>query len=1332
MSQFFHYKQVLFCRKVLSFVLVISFSLLTIVQPVGSQGLPIVQETGFPPVYAPAVLRGMTVHPENPLSFDFIVDRGQDMIKDDLLKEESLKLIKYFLASMTIPDKDAWVNLSPTEKDRIIPDALGQTEMGRQMLEQDYLLKHLAASLTNPDTVLGKKYWDEVHRLETLEARRSTLEKQDARRWTLEKQDARRSTLEKQDARRWTLDVGESKIQSTTTVQPPATNVQLLPTNDRALNPSPQPPDTAFNKVWIIPDGATVVEKDGFAYITESKLTVMLGEDYIAQSLSSPKASPVLSSPKVFIGDPQTGYGFPLKARGNDRSDEIAASTAQRTVDAGRSTLEKQDARRWTLDVGESKIESTTTVQPLATNEHFLNPNPQPLTPNISTRVFRAMILPKLIEEVNTSKDFAATRQVYQSVILAAWYKRTLKDSLLGRIYADKNKVAGIETEVKDIKQKVYEQYLSAFKKGAYNIIKEENGPDGEMIPRKYFSGGHIMSVDNLKVVSSSSAVRDVAQRIRSIPQDQLALVSASTVETGTGEEQVVVGSSGVGQGQGDQIFLSGWEQGHVPQIFQPDLRAAVYAATHIEIEDFSRQHLDGDQTPYILDFNHTPTSRRKLAQVTQALMNGNKDKIIEAIFSAFMRRTNIQFSDEEQNAIRRTIGLLAEQIKDYNTPQEVQIANAVTIKYYRVPANTRAEIPFVTQIIEELIAQKFAGDALPLLGQEVVVERIVTGGFENQVDLITFQDGRQYILKVTVKDEDEHKLDPYLKNQKEILERLNTDNNDPRIARLVLYGAQPQYDYLVENYLPGESLFDAVEFQGVFSLESVLEFAVNLAKAVGFVHSRGVIVRDLIPTNINVDNDGKVYLYDFDVSSTDDYDWDKDAYGISNTVIRPRIDYSNEGNQIEAKESDAQLDIVYIGQAIYFAATGNILPKKAEDISVEKIGNQELLNIIQRTLAPRDNGRYKNVDELLADLLALQEKPNISSSSSVLPLGENQEVDYSEYISNKKQAALANGLTQEVIDQHRFLTLAESRNVRDYFVKRKEGTDNDRVMSGVIDMLNTPGRKIVLDVGPGEHALFVHALAGNLEFSVIGVGVDEMGMRVMNNAFLLNGDINDVLQVFPDRVFDLISMFNPETIWDSDKTSRGPDEIFFSLIESGIVQSKVKVNGRIAIKPFWNATAVGIQRLQVRGYPFREVGESEFKGATLKDVEIVEEYENLSGYNDNRYDNFFVLDIVAPTQDRQSVDKSSASPLGGIDFDSSKLNLQIKRDGHGVPLPLLQQDLKNINIEGLFPVIINIMPVNAQTLPILGQGNDEADERPVQRVKSLGDTALLKNGAFF
>ena len=50
-------------------------------------------------------------------------------------------------------------------------------------------------------------------------------------------------------------------------------------------------------------------------------------------------------------------------------------------------------------------------------------------------------------------------------------------------------------------------------------------------------------------------------------------------------------------------------------------------------------------------------------------------------------------------------------------------------------------------------------------------------------------------------------------------------------------------------------------------------------------------------------------------------------------------------------------------------------------------------------------------------------------------------------------------------------------------------------------------------------------------------------------------------------------------------------------------------------------------------------------------------------------------------------------SPVGGIDFNAANLNLQIKRDGHGVPLPISQQDLQNIKIDGLVPIIIDIKP---------------------------------------
>ncbi len=74
----------------------------------------------------------------------------------------------------------------------------------------------------------------------------------------------------------------------------------------------------------------------------------------------------------------------------------------------------------------------------------------------------------------------------------------------------------------------------------------------------------------------------------------------------------------------------------------------------------------------------------------------------------------------------------------------------------------------------------------------------------------------------------------------------------------------------------------------------------------------------------------------------------------------------------------------------------------------------------------------------------------------------------------------------------------------------------------------------------------------------------------------------------------------------------------------------------------------------------------------------------------------------------------SARTEVGGIDFDPTNMNLQIKRDGKGVPLPLPQQNLEQINIQGLFPVIINITPINAETLPIfLGQAPKEPAREP-------------------
>ncbi|MEI6437425.1 MAG: Glu/Leu/Phe/Val dehydrogenase dimerization domain-containing protein [Candidatus Omnitrophota bacterium] len=184
--------------------------------------------------FVPVSLQGLTVHLDDPLLFDFIVDTGNTGLipgKDDnaAISAASQALIKYFLASLTISDKDQWVNLSPDEKDRIVPEGLGKTDLGRDMLAQDYVLKQVTASMIYPERELGKEFWRRVYERAQTEL---------------------------------------------------GTAAADIPTD-------------MFNKVWIVTDKAAVyVHKDPkapsllTAVLTEAHLKVMLDSDYKAMNNS--------------------------------------------------------------------------------------------------------------------------------------------------------------------------------------------------------------------------------------------------------------------------------------------------------------------------------------------------------------------------------------------------------------------------------------------------------------------------------------------------------------------------------------------------------------------------------------------------------------------------------------------------------------------------------------------------------------------------------------------------------------------------------------------------------------------------------------------------------------------------------------------------------------------------------------------------------------------------------------------------------------------------------------------------------------------------------------
>ena len=310
----------------------------------------------------------------------FFVHTGDQEHGSDVSEKDYKALIKYFMATITIPEKNMWVNLSPYEKDRMIPEDFAQTEMGRDLLAQDYLLKQLTASIVYPEDEVGQAFWSKVYN-EAYER------------------------------------FGTTEI-----------------------------PINTFNKVWIVPEKAVVYEKDGAAWILKSSLKVLLEEDYVAMKEG-------------------------LK---NDK-------------------------------LGTKNMTSAAVEEVSA----------------LSSNIVREIVIPALEKEVNEGKNFALLRQIYNSMILATWYKKALKESLLGQVYSDKSKVAGVDQKDVAENERIYNKYLEAFKKGAYDYIREDYDPTAkEYIPRKYFSGGFGGNVSQTMIVVGSTDDLDPAM-VSEIKTDQ-------------------------------------------------------------------------------------------------------------------------------------------------------------------------------------------------------------------------------------------------------------------------------------------------------------------------------------------------------------------------------------------------------------------------------------------------------------------------------------------------------------------------------------------------------------------------------------------------------------------------------------------------------------------------------------------------------------------------------------------------------------------------------------------------------------------------------------------
>ena len=231
---------------------------------------------------------------------------------------------------------------------------------------------------------------------------------------------------------------------------------------------------------------------------------------------------------------------------------------------------------------------------------------------------------------------------------------------------------------------------------------------------------------------------------------------------------------------------------------------------------------------------------------------------------------------------------------------------------------------------------------------------------------------------------------DPVRKQRFEREARAISGLSHPNICTLHDVGSQNGTDYLVMEYLDGDTLAQRLT-KGALPVEQVSKIGREIADALEKAHRSGIIHRDLKPGNIMLTKSG-AKLLDFGlarpVSSA------ASIVTMTGTAVEP-TSVTQEGTivgtfqymspeQVEGKELDARSDIFSLGAVLYEMVTGKrafagksqlsvasaVLEKDPQSISEAKpLTPASLDHAIRRCLAKDPDERWQSAADLAGEL---------------------------------------------------------------------------------------------------------------------------------------------------------------------------------------------------------------------------------------------------------------------------------------------------------------------------------------------------------------------------
>jgi DNA-binding NarL/FixJ family response regulator len=251
------------------------------------------------------------------------------------------------------------------------------------------------------------------------------------------------------------------------------------------------------------------------------------------------------------------------------------------------------------------------------------------------------------------------------------------------------------------------------------------------------------------------------------------------------------------------------------------------------------------------------------------------------------------------------------------------------------------------------------------------IVKEIATSNFSSVFLARSDRLRRNVVLKVMNRGTSARELDDAERFQREY--EIISSIAHRAIAEIYDFGALPQHQYLVMEYIPCGDLRDRL--RNPLSIDESLYYLRSIAEALRVIHVFGILHRDLKPANVMLREDNSPVLIDFGLArrSVDD----GGTTGAGQVLGSP---YYISPEQSQGQRVDVRTDLYSLGVMFYEMLTGQrpysgrsameIMAQHASAPVPRLPANVALQQaLLDRLMAKELSHRYTSADELLADL---------------------------------------------------------------------------------------------------------------------------------------------------------------------------------------------------------------------------------------------------------------------------------------------------------------------------------------------------------------------------